>query len=48
MPLDKKTSKLAFGKNIKAERDVGKPLKQAIAIAFSVKRDAAKKKRERK
>ncbi len=40
MPLIKSRSKPAFSKNIKAEISAGKPQKQAIAIAFSVKRKA--------
>ena len=43
MPLSKSTSKKAFSKNIKAEMKAGKPQKQAVAIAYSVKREAAKK-----
>ena len=43
MPLSKSTSKMAFRKNIKAEVKAGKPIKQAVAIAYSVKREAAKK-----
>lgn len=43
MPLVKSTSKNAFRKNIKAEIKLGKPVKQAVAIAYSVKREAAKK-----
>lgn len=43
MPLSKSTSKAAFRKNIKAEVSAGKPVKQAVAIAYSVKRQAAKK-----
>jgi len=43
MPLVKTTSKAAFRKNIKAEIAAGKPQKQAVAIAYSVKREAAKK-----
>ncbi len=43
MPLTKSTSKQAFSKNIKAEVKSGKPVKQAVAIAYSVKREAAKK-----
>ncbi len=43
MPLVKSTSKAAFRKNIKAEIAAGKPQKQAVAIAYSVKREAAKK-----
>lgn len=42
MPLIKSTSKAAFGKNIAAERAAGKPEKQAVAIAYSEKREAAK------
>lgn len=41
MPLVKSTSKNAFRKNIKAEVAAGKPVKQAVAIAYSVKRAAA-------
>lgn len=43
MPLVKSTSKNAFRKNIKAEMAAGKPQKQAVAIAYNVKREAAKK-----
>ena len=43
MPLIKSTSKAAFRKNIKAEVNAGKPVKQSVAIAYSVKREAAKK-----
>ncbi len=43
MPLKKSTSKAAFSKNVKAEIKAGKPQKQAVAIAYSVKREAAKK-----
>lgn len=43
MPLKKSTSQSAFRKNIKAEVTAGKPVKQAVAIAYSVKREAAKK-----
>ncbi len=42
MPLVKSTSKGAFRKNIKAEIKAGKPAKQAVAIAYSVKRNAKK------
>lgn len=44
MPLVKSTSKNAFRKNVKAEIAAGKPQKQAVAIAYSVKRKAAAKK----
>ena len=40
MPLIKSTSDKAFSKNIKAEIKAGKPQKQAVAIAYSVKRKA--------
>ena len=42
MPLTKSTLKEAFKKNIRAEVKSGKPVKQAVAIAYSVKRAAAK------
>jgi len=45
MPLKKSTSKEAMKKNIKTEIAAGKPPKQAVAIAYSVKREAAKKKK---
>lgn len=44
MPLTKSPTKKAFEKNIKAEVKAGKPVKQAVAIAYSVKREAAKPK----
>lgn len=43
MPLKKSTSEKAFKANIKEEAKT-KPIKQAVAIAYSVKREAAKKK----
>ena len=43
MPLVKSSGKAAFRKNIKAEVKAGKPVKQAAAIAYAVKRQAAKK-----
>jgi len=45
MPLVKSKSKAAFKKNVKAEIKAGKPPKQAVAIAYSVKRRAGKKKK---
>jgi hypothetical protein len=44
MPLTKSTSSKAFSKNVKAEMKAGKPQKQAVAIAYSIKREAAKSK----
>jgi hypothetical protein len=43
MPLTKSTSKKAFQKNVKTEIAAGKPQKQAVAIAYATKREAAKK-----
>jgi hypothetical protein len=43
MPLNKSTTKKAFKSNIKEEVKAGKPVKQAVAIAYSVKREAQKK-----
>ena len=40
MPLVKSTSKDAFRKNVKAEVAAGKPVKQAVAIAYATKRAA--------
>jgi hypothetical protein len=42
MPLIKSTSKQAFGENIRTEMAAGKPQKQAVAIAYSEKREATK------
>ena len=43
MPLSKSTSKKAFSKNVKTEVKAGKPIKQAVAIAYATKKAAAKK-----
>jgi hypothetical protein len=43
MPLIKSKGKKAFKSNIATEVKAGKPVKQAVAIAFSVKRKAKKK-----
>jgi hypothetical protein len=40
MPLKKSKSDKAFKSNIKTEMQSGKPQKQAVAIAYSIKRDA--------
>jgi hypothetical protein len=44
MPLVKSASKGAFRANLKAEIAAKRPLKQAVAIAYSVKRKAQGKK----
>jgi len=44
MPLKKSASKQAFSSNVKTEMKT-KPQKQAVAIAYSVKRQAAKGKK---
>jgi hypothetical protein len=43
MPLVKSKSEKAFSKNVKAEVKAGKPQKQAVAIAYQIKRDAQRK-----
>jgi hypothetical protein len=43
MPLAKGKSKATFSKNVATEVKAGKPVKQAVAIAYSVKRDSGKK-----
>ena len=40
MPLKKSKSKKAFSENVATEMNAGKPQKQALAIAYSVKRNA--------
>ena len=45
MPLAKSKTEKAFKENIKTEIKAGKPQKQAVAIAYSVKREAEKKKK---
>ena len=43
MPLVKSGSKKAMSENIRREMHAGKPQKQAVAIAYSVKRAVSKK-----
>jgi hypothetical protein len=43
MPLIKGKSAKSFSKNVATEMDAGKPQKQALAIAYSVKRKSPKK-----
>jgi hypothetical protein len=45
MPLKHSKTDKAFRENIKAEVKAGKPVKQAVAIAYDVKRKAAKGKK---
>jgi|TARA_R110000868_G_scaffold24138_5_gene95728 hypothetical protein len=45
MPLVKSPTPKAFRENVKAEVKAGKPVKQAVAIAYAVKRGAAPKKK---
>ena len=42
MPLKSGKSKAAFESNVKAEVAAGKPVKQAVAIAYSEKRKSQK------
>ena len=42
MPLKKSATPTAFRQNVKAEVKAGKPIKQAVAIAYAVKRKAKK------
>jgi hypothetical protein len=48
MPLVKSKSPEAFRKNVKAEIAAGKPVKQAVAIAYSEKRAAQSKPMKKK
>jgi hypothetical protein len=45
MPLVKSKSPEAFRKNVKAEVQAGKPVKQAVAISYAVKRATPPKKK---
>ena len=46
MPLIKGKSEKAFKQNIRAEVKAGKPVKQAVAIAYDVKRRAQQAKKD--
>ena len=48
MPLVKSKSEKAFKSNVKAEIKAGKPQKQAVAIAYAVKREAKPKPKGKK
>ncbi len=39
MPLKSGKSKAAFSSNVRAEVQAGKPVKQAVVIAYAKKRD---------
>ena len=43
MPLKHSKSEAAFKQNLKTEIKAGKPQRQAVAIAYQVKRDAESK-----
>jgi len=47
MPLNKSSSKKAFQENLITEIKSGKPIKQALAIAYSIKRSAKKRRSPR-
>jgi Flp pilus assembly protein TadB len=47
MPLKKSASPKAFKENIKAEVKAGKPVKQAVAIAYSEARESKKDKKKK-
>lgn len=47
MPLIKSGSKKARNTNIKREIAAGKPIIQAVAIGYSIQRQAKKKKRKK-
>jgi hypothetical protein len=48
MPLIRSLTPKALKANIKKEIEAGKPVKQAVAIAYSVKREAEKPKMKAK
>lgn len=47
MPLIRSMAQKAFKENVKTEVKAGKPVKQAVAIAYSEKREAAKKQKKK-
>jgi hypothetical protein len=48
MPLSYGKSKKTMSKNIATERKAGKPEKQAVAIAYAIKRDSDDKRKKDK
>lgn len=47
MPIKHSGSQKAFESNLRRELERGKPMKQALAIAYSVQREAINKKRKK-
>jgi hypothetical protein len=47
MPLKHSASQKALESNLRRELEGGKPMKQALAIAYSVQREAINKKRKK-
>jgi hypothetical protein len=45
MPLKQGTSKKTMSANIKTEMKAGKPQKQAVAIAYQIKKDSEAKRK---
>lgn len=43
MPLNPGKSRAAFSQNVATERNSGRPIKQAVAIAYSERRRAGRK-----
>jgi hypothetical protein len=43
MPLNKSGGKKAFGQNVRTEVKAGKPVKQAVAIAYATQRKSGRK-----
>ena len=48
MPLVKSAKPAAFKKNVATEVKAGKPVKQAVAISYAVKKEATKTKSKKK
>ena len=48
MPLTKSKTDKARSENIKKEIEAGKPVKQAVAIGYSVQREAKEKKESKR
>lgn len=47
MPIKHSATQKAFESNLRREIHAGKPMKQALAIAYSVQREAAKKRKKK-